>query len=285
MVWDSLGEEAWMYDELTLAEFVFDQLVDMQAVIARADELGVVLSAGDLENSRLEADWFRDSFTFEGNDQIRQMGFSRSSFYRFMEMWTLYHAIRIHIGSRIEVTDEEIAEAYEEFLEENLEEFTTRYVHLVAVEEEEFALELWRQLIHGADIVNLINDYNVVSLFVDEDNNIVSADITRTSAGSAHMAAVLEMSEGDYSEVGPLAGGNYGFFKLERIVVDIPEELEGQFAEQFDANMRNVHFREYADLWIAQSTVTQNDRFFRGLNSSPMLDIDWDDFDWDDLGL
>jgi predicted DNA-binding protein len=285
LLWEELGEDAWMFDELTISEHVFDQMVDLHVVLARADEFGVVLSPEDIENSRLEADWIRENLTHDGNDLIRQMGFSRSSFYRLTDMLTLYNAIRLEIGSRLEVTSEKLAEAYGEYIEENIEDFTRFHVYMVEVEDEELAANLLRQIISGADIADVINEHNVASLFADSEDNIISGDIMHTNAGSAHISMVREMEPGDFSEVGPLAGGNYGFFMLDDIIIDIPEEMEQYFNMEFEAHLRHAHFREYADFWISQSNFSQNARFFRGLFSAPEpdLDIDWDNFDWESL--
>jgi hypothetical protein len=276
LVAEGLGQDAWMFDQLTIGEFSFEQLADLNVVTSRgAEEFGIVLSSQDIANSRIEADAIRASMTFNGVDLIRQMGFSRAGFYRFTEMWTLYHLILEEITGRLEVTDEELSEAYEEFLEENIGDYTKFYVYMVEVETEELAEELRQQLLQqvfgGANIIDsvvaMIDAHNVVSLFVDFDDNIASADIVQTNAGAAHMAEVQEMDAANVniSQVAPLTSGNYGFFVLDEIKIEIPEELEEQFKEYYESELRHAFFREYADLWTSQSNISQNARFFRSL--------------------
>lgn len=269
MTRDQLGDWLWMMDDMSIAEIAFESLTEIHVLAGRADELGIFLSTEDIENARAEADNIRAWFTWEGQDLIAQMGFSRAAFYRYVEMQTLAAMVAEEVAGRVEITDERLAQDFEDYKNENSQNYWQPFVYFVERASFEEAQGEWENVLFG-DIREIIRgeDENVADILPLPLNNFpVSQEIV-------DFAMTLEA--GTLTEVTSLTNGNFGFYLIERFDFAFPEaEIWKPWHED---NLRFEHYRQYLDLWLAQADAQRNERIFRDFWQMPQpeMDIDFD---------
>ena len=274
--------EAWAWEN------AFYALLDLNVVVAQADALGVRLSSDDIAEARAEADVIRANMTFDGIDQISQMGFSRSSFYRFIETIFLYTNISRHVGENFgtPLTAEELAEAYAVFMEGNMDDFMTPFLYMLEVESVELAEQLHNMVIMGTPIEEIIAANSVLTVHDEVVTGAVS--IFDTNATWAILEMALASPEGTLSDVVEMFNGNHGFFMTSHTEIDIPEGHEENWKADRAAQHNHGIFREWVDYQLNASTYTRNSRVMgEPAPATPELEIDWDDveFDFGDMDI
>lgn len=262
----SMQDFAWFFSPEELFDMAFGDLIDLYVVSSRAEEFGITLSAAELESARTLSDNMRQSYELEyGFDVIRQWGFTRNQFLRFYEHWELYRLVNAHISDQFVLDPEEATQRYNEYVEENRENHITPFIHFVEADTEEEAQNLWGELI--------------MTDFTNEDGVAINAHVAGIGPDNIDFARGMEI--GSVTGVMPFQFGTWGFFRVEYFEDTLPEE-EQWIEEILLPELRNQHFRNYADLWIEMADINRNERLFRRLapptdEPDPFggLEIDW----------
>ncbi|MCL2575203.1 MAG: SurA N-terminal domain-containing protein [Defluviitaleaceae bacterium] len=263
---EQLWEFAWMLQPGDVEEIALGGLVDLYAVTARADEFGVELTREQIDMARSDATAIRAHMMIDGDDIIRQMGFTRSSFYSFVEMMALYSAVYDTIASRREVTEQEFIDGIAAYIEENAQEYRNPFAHIVETETEEEAEVLRERILAGESITDIMLELN-------EEANTTSVHVSNTNFFAETWEEAHFMNEGDISLVVPLANGMFGVYQIERIEYD--EIDEEAVRETVEAQVRHAHFREFANMWAEQAEVVRNTRVLPYPQPSD-FEVDWD---------
>ena len=278
MVRDSLGENLWFMDERTTAEIAFESLVEFYNAAARADELGIYLSSDDISSARELADGLREEFiAIYGSDQISLMGFSRSGFYSFVEKITLAGLVSLHIQNSVEFSEEEIQAAFNEHLEEHADNFLIPYVFVAEVETIEEAMEMHRQ-------IHQLN-YSILPFvaqsrgYEGDPEDMESRPFYEYSISEEIWNFAIMMHPGMVSEIEPGFGGGYFMFMIDEHVEELPsiEDFENWYTEMRGSELA----RNYADVWMNQTSIEQNTRVFNRFPSFDMPAFDMGDIEFE----
>ncbi|MCL2619446.1 MAG: hypothetical protein FWD97_00750 [Defluviitaleaceae bacterium] len=250
----SMWDIIWFFSPDELFDMTFDSLTELYVVSSRAEELGITLSAADLEEAREEADLLRDMYLeMYDVDAIRQWGFSRNQFLRFNEQIVLYRLVHAHVSDQFVLDVEEASQRFNEYIDENWENYIVPFIHFVEADTEEEAIALWEEL--------------VLESFTNEDGTAMDARLT--DIGWDNLDFARGMTIGHVTEVLPFQFGTWGFFRVEYFENDLPEE-EVWIEQRLLPELREQHFRNYADLWVEMADVSRNERLFRSL--APVTD-------------
>ena len=273
----NLGDNIWFMDELSIAEITFESLVEFYNTAARADSLGVYLSADDISAARTTADNIRQEFiNIYGSDQISAMGFSRSGFYSFIEKLTLATMVADHIVENVVVDEAEVQQAYEDFLIENAQDFIEPFVFMAEFDTMEEALDAQMQVItQGVDIAEFV----AVSRGEEDANLIESRSLADYPVTQEQWNFALQLSPGMMGEIEQNLEGRYFIYQLDQHVEEIPGF--DIFAEWHLNNAGTEVMRNYVDVWLNQADVQQNSRIFNRFQSFDMPMFDMGDLDFD----
>ena len=149
-------------------EMAFDILAEFHLVVNRADEFGISLD--DMDDADFERRIAIERLMIYDpphRNFFETFGFTDETFRQFVEMRVLHDMVFEHIASLAQITEEELAQAFELFLEEepemaeawddNMEwledSFRSRHKWQLRIEYFEKRLEIWR---NEAEIVRKI---------------------------------------------------------------------------------------------------------------------------------
>jgi len=269
LAWEFGGVGGQAFDELAM-EIGFEGLVELNLAMFQAETLGITLNEEDMEEVAQRAEFYRAINTHSDFDGIAAMGFTNSSFMRFVEMRVLSDRVFEHFAALVEVSEEELEEAYEEFVAENYFDLKNVFVHIIEVEQEDLAGTIWNRFTMGEDFRELMREYSIVydpeSLFVDEDGetieyvNILTTNLVQDMD---QIAIAYAMEPGMASVVIEIPNGNFVIFEVVHIedVVD-REQLEIDFKEHHEGVLRGEFFRNQLIIWREQAEIMPNSRIF-----------------------
>jgi len=243
-------------------EWAWGELVDIWIISNQADSLGIILSADDL----LEVDEIVDAYNaFFGREHLRAWGFTNASLRRFAERLVLQDRVRARVLEDVVINEDELAEAFENFLVEHALELQSVYIYYIEVTSAEMADQLMMQIFTGASIVELMREhsvaYNPLALPVDEDGELIERiNALDTPLNPEQIGIVYAMGIGTLSDVQMLDNGNFALFQ----VVDVEEADRDMvfefFHEDFTAAAQNELLENNMLIWRAQTNVVQNSR-------------------------
>jgi len=269
LVIEQLGFDAWMMTETQLSEITFQALVDIYIVAGWADEFNVVMTPEQISLAQGFADAFREDFTWDDVDQIAGMGFSRAGFNSFIEFLVLEDAVRTAIVEGIEIpSDDELYEAFEEFLLENRELHYVPYVYLVEVASMAAAESLLTRVVMGDNIREVIIENLGLDISADEleSVNIFDYDISQEMLNAARETAPDSLAIDPLTELGvfEMINGNFAFFVVDRIDYDPPSMEEWE--EWYIASLGWEYFDNRLALARSQVNASRNQRVFNSFD-------------------
>jgi hypothetical protein len=278
--WDMTENAAWeagwrmFLSDMDIAEWALDSLVELHVVAARADEVGAALSAENIEQARQEADSLREWFTFQGQDGIARMGFSRASFNSFIEMQILAGLVAEEVAGRLEISEEELAAAFEEYISINSQNYIEPLVHFVEHEDLETTQNFREGVeISVADIRGFIRTEVEIQSLEDIEPVPFSQLVHFLGLSQDIFEHALTMHPGELSELMPLPGGGFGFFLVDRFEFVFPEAEIWKAGHE--SELRFEHYRAYLEFWLDQAEITRNERHFRNFAEAGGLDFDF----------
>lgn len=263
-----------------IMELAWNSVVEQTIVASHAEDMGITLAGENAEMVDEQIETFENWFTHvneEGevlvtsSEMIRALGFSNASFRRFAEQVVLAGLVHDHIVASVELGDEELAEAFAEHLEEHFD-YSDVFVHIIEVDTEELANELWMQIALGADFLGLMREYslayNTDMLEEDEEGNLIE-DLhilaTNLRTNQDHIEMAHDMGIGDVSSIITLDNNNFAIFEVVRIE-HLDDEGRAELEEEFNAwhtsVVSNEHFSNQVMIWLEQADVRQNSRVF-----------------------
>ncbi|MCL2353831.1 MAG: hypothetical protein FWC69_04290 [Defluviitaleaceae bacterium] len=275
----------WFFDEASIAQMAFDNLVNMFAATQQADALGVSMTQEQIDESRERAAQLRADFTIDGEDFIENMGFSRNGFYAFMERLDLFGLIALEVTGGFEVAGEDMEEAWQQFIEENHLAFLEPIVYLVEFETYEEARMHLDNFMMTGDMHSIILEHSLWPLphiheQDEEEGDVVPVPVNimlfEPTTEEFRMAASME--PGQTTDVIFFENAeSYGFFHLVEIVENDIEDSREVFEQNFTDVYASERFREWTDEIVEQADVNRNERLFD--EPTPMFDLDVNDDD------
>lgn len=266
-----------------IAEDAFNNLLEMMVAVEMANELGLYLGEVELTMAQLAANNTRDMHT---SANIRNMGFTNRSLNQFFYNNALHGELYEYIIAQREVTEEELATAFAEFLEENIQDLYAHIVYLITFDDYEQASSILLRIAMGEDFMELMREYSTSYwpdfLPVDEYGELIEhADIRQFTTDPLAIEAVRALEVSDISDIIHFMDGTFAIVNLHSIEEPDYEELEEQFNEFTEANLRDEFFTEQMFLRMAQIEVTRNTRVLsEQVPSEPV----WDDVEIGILG-
>ena len=257
-------------------EMGFESLVSFHLTTTHAGQFG--LSVNDVDSAAVQErmdfirEWYFDP-RWPDHDAIAEMGFTNRSFRQFVELLLLEEKTREHIGSLAVITDEILAEAFQERLEANLAHEIDVQVHHIQTETREEAEALRERVLAGEDILELMREYSLVyDPDAEERFDEFGEIITTININNLHVAGDSEYAEiwlglnreaGDVSDVIQLFDDTYAFFRVETITDNRDlEQMEIDFNEQHERQLRNDYFFERLAEWAEDIEIVINERVF-----------------------
>ena len=238
------------------------ELVDMWVVSNQADLLGISLTAEDM----VDVDELVDAFNaFYGRDTLRTLGFTDSSLRRFAERSVLETRVRLHVIEDVIINENELEEAFEVHLIENMHELQTILVYYIEVATQELADQLLTEMFMGASIVDLMRTHSIVYdpsvLPVDEDGELIERiNAMHTNLNEEQIAMVFALGVGTLSDIQWLDNGNFAVFQVADVVEEDREVSLERFREQFILTAQHELFENNMLIWRAHADVVPNRR-------------------------
>ena len=266
--WGVNPHDPWTV-ELAL-QIGFDNLVEFNVVVNRAAEFG--LSLADVDAQQVE-DRIAEYRMFHDMDDeiIRTLGFSSASYRRFIEMRILYDMVQEHVGNLLVVTEDALAAAYEQHLEDSFLFLTEVSVHVIETHTREQAEGMLAQIMEGADFVDLMRassiSYDPNNQQIGPDGEIIeSINVLFTSLDREedleHIMMIYSMEEGEMSDILELSNGHFAIFEVVDVnpVIEDFEAFEEAVRNNHEAQWRFDYFRERLDAWMENVEVVRNTR-------------------------
>ena len=269
LAWEFGGVGGPEFDAFAM-EIGFEGLVELNLAMLQAEALGITLNEEDMEEVAQRAEFYRAVNTRGDFDGIAAMGFSNASFMRFVEMRVLNDKVFEHFAGLLEVTEEELEAAYEEFFTENYFNLRNVFIHIIEVEQEGLANNIWNELIMGTNFLELMREHSIVydpeNLPVDEDGEVIeNVNILGTNLveDMNQVAIAYAMEPGMVSTVIEIPNGNFVIFEVVHVedVVD-REQLEIDFKANHEETLRAEFFRDQLSTWRENAEITPNRRIF-----------------------
>jgi len=250
-------------------EIAVENLLEMHLSVNRAADFGITMADVDADDVESNMEMIRMMYErADGFDIIAAMGFTNSSFRRFVEMQMLQTLLFQHISEMVTVSEDEFAEAFEQHLEENIVHITQVLAHMIVVEEESQADAIMNQILMGSNFIDLMREHSVIfdeeMLVIDEDGEHVYAhdvDWSPLAMQPELLARAYGMEIGDVSEVMPLDDGTFIIIEIADIVHHMDmDEFEADFRTNHEMQMQGEYFRERLEQWRETAEFVPNTR-------------------------
>lgn len=255
-------------------EIAFSGLLRALAILERAEQRGISVPVDEMEpilessTQRREAIAFQDASLLRGTSVNRMAQFA-SAGYLFEPDWMhpgpLFFLLMDEYVPYIEIDEDELAE----LIEENMDQFeswaTTTNVKFIASDNEADLINAREAAEMGYYTFDqLIERYHQV----EEDDELINPmELTHFAINSGAFEQWQEltmMEEGELSEVFQ-AGDRMFLVQIyerevdEEILADILEETREEFIDE----RRVLAFFDVIDSWVAQASVSRNERALR----------------------
>ena len=267
--WETLvwgGMPASPQTEAWAMELGFDSLLVLHVTAGRAAEFGLSLADVDAEEVESRINTIRMMHDRPDIDMIAAMGFSNASLRRFVELQVLHELVYQHLVETIAVDEEELAEAFEQYLEENFRDFAQVMVHLIVVEEESQADAIMNRILMGADFTELMREYSVIfdHLPRDEDGQHIYAmdfDHTLLAFEPGFTLLAYDLEEGEISDILHMADGGFAIMEVVEInqIRDM-DEVEASFREDYLSVLQEDYFLQRLEQWTEEADIVPNSR-------------------------
>ncbi|MCL2376832.1 MAG: hypothetical protein FWC76_05480 [Defluviitaleaceae bacterium] len=273
--WNMLTTQFFMMEDQDTLEWAFhigfESLVDLYVITGRAAEFDLSRANVDAEavNARIES--YREMYNDdeEGFDIATSFGFTNTSFRQFVELRELHDLVYQHVTSLAVISEDALAEAYEQNLEDNFLFNTDVLVHIIEVATQEDAEYVLGRLGTGEDFIDLMRAFSITydpnQQIVLEDGTIVEARNVRFTSLEQDDDLILmayDMAEGEISGVLDLPLGGFAIIEIVEVneLIEDFEVHEANFRERQEIQWRDEYFREWVATWREEANIVRNTR-------------------------
>jgi len=242
--------------------FLMEELRGTLAVIHRAEQHNVRLTADEIEELEMMAEWFGDG----------QLGTQRVV--ELMSSWSPWMGLGGQMRERLtdiyvptyEPDPMEFAEEMQRYMDEQAFHYADMQVKYIVSQDMNALVEAWHRADEGEDFDELIR---IFSLFYDEEEGITTLDAIELIEmyqifDESEWRTIIDLQEGEFSRI--VDGDGIHFIVLMYSREDNEQEARDSFHQQFVEQGRAIVFDELVREWASTANFTVNNRSLNSFN-------------------